>query len=152
MSQTKGKNFTDAESLQECIDGYFAMCDAHTTKTLIGRGKDAKLAEIPDPLPYTFTRLAIACGVKPHTLTEIQRRGEEEPNGPDGELAEVIAFARLQIEANLEERMLRGAGWGPGHILALKHHYGWKDNVGVTDGEGGPLVIHVRFDKQDEKL
>jgi hypothetical protein len=144
------RNFTDAESLQACVDGYFAMCDVHTTKTLIGRGKDAKLAEVPAPLPYTFTRLAVVCGVAPHTLTEIQRRGEEEPDGPDGELADVIAFARLRIEANLEERMLRGAGWGPGHVLALKHHYGWRDANEYTGADGGPIILH--FDKQDEKL
>jgi hypothetical protein len=141
------RNFTNADELQACIDGYFAMCDGHTTKAHVGKGITM---ELPDPLPYTFTRLAYICGVSTTTLRAIQARGEEDPNGPDGEMAEVISLACQRIEANLEERMLHGDGWGPGHVLALKNHYGWKDNVGVTGGDGGPLL--VRFDKQDEKL
>lgn len=149
MPRTK-RNFTTAAELQACVEGYFGMCDEHTTTTLIGRGKDAKLAHVPDPLPYVFTRLAIVCGCTPRTLSGIQQRGEEDPAGPEGELAEVLAMARLRIEANLEERMLRGLGWGQGHVLALKNHYGWKDNLGVTGADGGAVL--VRFDKQDEKL
>ena len=149
MPRTK-RNFTTADELQDCIDGYFEMCDEHATPMVIGRGKDAKLAQVPDPLPYVFTRLAIVCGCTPRTLHEIQRRGEEDPAGPEGELAEVISMAKIRIEANLEERMLRGLGWGQGHVLALKNHCNWRDNVGVTGADGGPVV--VRFDKQDEAL
>jgi hypothetical protein len=59
-------------------------------------------------------------------------------------------MAKLRIEANLEERMLRGLGYGQGHIFALKNHYGWRDTVEHTGADGGPILI--RFDKQDEKL
>ena len=140
-------NFTDADSLQHCIDGYFQMCDAHTTRASIGKGL---IADLPDPLPYTFTRLAVVCGCCPETLTAIQRRGQEKPDGPDGEMSEVIGMAKLRIEANLEERMLRGDGYGQGHIFALKNHYGWRDTVEHTGADGGPILI--RFDKQDETL
>lgn len=149
MPRTK-RNFTTAAELQDCVDGYFSMCDEHKVEQTVKVGREMQVVEVSDPLPYVFTRLAIVCGCTPRTLSEIQRRGEEDPAGPEGELAEVIAMARLRIEANLEERMLRGLGWGQGHVLALKNHYGWKDNVGVTGADGGPVV--VRFDKQDEKL
>jgi hypothetical protein len=94
--------------------------------------------------------LAVVCGVLPETLKAIMRRGKEDPAGPDGEKSEVLQMARLRIEANLEERMLCGQGFGQGHIFALKNHYGWRDTVEHTGADGGPILI--RFDKQDEKL
>ncbi|MCK9355692.1 MAG: DNA-packaging protein [Dehalococcoidia bacterium] len=146
MPKTKA-NFTTADELRGCVEGYFAMCDAHTTKAHVGKGL---VMEVPDPLPYTFTRLAVVCGTGPETLKAIMLRGEKDPGGPDAEKADIIFQARLRIEANLEERMLRGLGYGQGHIFALKNHYGWRDTVEHTGADGGPILI--RFDKQDEKL
>lgn len=143
-------NFKDAKQLQGCIDGYFEMCDAHVVRAWVGRGQNAVEVDQPDPLPYTFTRLAVICGCSVAKLTDIQRKGEADPAGPEGEMAEVLAFARQRIEANLEERMLHGDGWGPGHIFALKNHYGWRDTVEHTGADGGPIV--VRFDLQDAQL
>jgi hypothetical protein len=95
------------------------------------------------PQPWTVCSLGVHLNLTMEGLLEYQARSE---------FSEPIKKAKARIEAATAERMLRGDGWGPGHIFVLKNNYGWKDQaaVEVTGQGGGPIVM--RFDKEDARL
>lgn len=93
--------------------------------------------------PWTVLGLCLHLDLTIEGLLEYQDRTE---------FSDPIKKAKARIEAATAERMLRGDGWGPGHIFVLKNNYGWKDQaaVEVTGKDGGPITVH--FDAEDAKL
>lgn len=86
------------------------------------------------PEPWTVLGLCLTLDLTIEGLLEYQARSE---------FSDPIKKAKNRIEAATAERMLRGDGWGPGHIFVLKNNYGWKDqqNIEVSNPKQTLLIL-----------
>ena len=91
------------EDMQTAIDAYFAECDARTVPTVVGKGKDRVLIDVPKPAPYIVRGLALYLDLTWEGLLEYQRKPA---------FSESIKKAKLQIEVNKIQHMLDGDGYG----------------------------------------
>jgi len=103
--------FSDADTLEACIEAYFAAQDR--------KGK-----------PYTIAGLTLALGfASRQSLADYERRV-----GPPA-FTYIIKTARTRIEEEREERLSNQPAC-TGVIFAMKNAHGWRDQIDVT-GENG---------------
>jgi len=84
--------------------------------------------------PWLILDLALHLDLTKEGLREYQERPE---------FSVPIQKAKARIETATAKRLMRGEGWGPGHIFVLKNNYGWKDqqNIEVSNPKQTLLIL-----------
>lgn len=115
-----GLRFETPELLAQAVDGYFASAKLFST-------------------PVTMGGLACAIGISRSALFAYgTRRGDE--------YGDIIAKAKIKIEANMEERLVGGQP-ATGVIFALKNGYGWRDKTEVEVEHHTTISLSTLFDE-----
>jgi hypothetical protein len=84
--------------------------------------------------PLTVTRLAAFLGLSRATVWHYS-------NNPL--FADILAHAKVMIEADMEERLQAGKGSAAGVIFSMKNNFGWKDQTEVNQTIGGELGVRT---------
>jgi len=132
MPAGRPKKYTK-KSLQQAVDGYFASI-SRTVDALDGRGKpmcnDAGEAiRVTEYVrPPSVGGLCLFLGIDRSTWQNYADR-KLHP-----ELAEITAYARVRMEAYLEEQLLTREKNVQGLIFNLQNNYGWREKREVELG------------------
>lgn len=104
------------EEMQEKIDQYFKECDKKKR-------------------PYTVPGLALALGFS--TRQSLLDYAEKD------EFVDTIKKAKLKIEAQRNDALIKGSGSPAGMIFDLKNNFGWKDKQEIEHSipGGEPPVL-----------
>lgn len=132
-ARRKRPYYESPEEMRAKIDEYFEDCDNRQKK--IYDKKTKEIVEIPSPEPYTIAGLALFLGFN-------SRSGILNYEGqPD--FADVVAYARMKIEAQRSVQLIEKSGIPGGVIFDLKNNHGWRDesSVEVSGPGGGPIQI-----------
>lgn len=120
--------FKTVDELQAAIDEYFLNCDLNIKEIHV---KDGEPYGVSDPEPYTMAGLAYAVGLSRQGLMEYKAKS-------DG-FSDAIKKARHRVEADVERRLMRGAGVGA--IFNLKNNFGWRDKSEIDNNIKFPKPI-----------
>lgn len=124
------RKWPSVKAMEKAIEAYFAECDSRTVPTVVGKGKDRVLIDVPKPAPYIVQGLALYLDLTMEGLNEYQKRPA---------YSEAIKKAKARIEVNKIQHLLDGDGYGPGYIFDLKNNYHWTDRQEITGPKGGPI-------------
>lgn len=119
------KAFNSPEDLAERIQAFYDHCES----------KDK---------PLTLSRLASHMGVNRQTVWNYQKVPEYRA---------LLDAVKIDIEADMEERLQAGKGSAAGVIFSLKNNYGWKDATEVNQnitGEVGVRKVTINGVKPDD--
>jgi hypothetical protein len=123
--------FNNSEEMQQIIDAYFDKCKPDYEKDNEGKilvtTKGIPIIKLNPP---TITGLALALGFVSRQSMYDYEKNEE--------FTYTIKNARLRCENWVENNLLSGNIAPASGIFALKN-YGWRDNFGITNSEGGEL-------------
>lgn len=124
--------FQTVDELRQQIDAYFAECDKHTRPFVT---KEGEVIQVPDPIPYTITGVAMALDTTRQGLLNYEERDE---------YYDTIKNAKLKCE-NYAERQLFSGKNATGPIFNLKNNYGWVDKQEVdqtiANKNGEPFTV-----------
>jgi len=135
------------EELQERIDSYFKACDTNRTDKLLGDGANAIVSEVPDPIPYTLTDLALHIGLRGGRQSILNY---QERDGFD----EIIEEAKLKILSQWERRLARVGNNSGAQFYVTNNAKGYIDqkNVNVGGQPGNPIEVKVETNLSEEQL
>jgi len=132
MPAGRPKKYTK-KSLERAVDGYFASI-SRTVDALDGHGRPMR-NDAGDPIrvteyvrPPSVGGLCLYLGIDRSTWQNYADR-ELHP-----ELAEITAYARVRMEAYLEEQLLTREKNVQGLIFNLQNNYGWREKREVELG------------------
>jgi hypothetical protein len=126
--------YGSADEMQVKINEYFASCWSDQTTTIKDKsGKETSKTILVQIRPYTVAGLALSLGF-------CNRKALFDYNKKD-EFSNIIKNARLLIETNVEELLLKGGGSGP--IFWLKNNAGYKDNNSEDDDDSYVTPIRI---------
>lgn len=108
--------------MKQKIEEYFATCDQN--------GK-----------PYTVTGICLALDVARSTLATYEERKDK--------YGEIIRWAKLKCENQLEEGLVLGKTNPIGKIFSLKNNYGWTDKKEV-ESKGSIQINLVDYSEDTE--
>ena len=123
MAKDNGRppKYKTAEDMQIGIDEYFVDCDTNDK-------------------PYTVAGLAYFLGFQDrHSISEYAEKDK---------FTATIKRAKLKIEMQRSESLVKGVGNVTGMIFDLKNNYGWRDKTEIdnTSSDGSmspPQVIEI---------
>lgn len=119
MGAGRPKKYTK-KSLQTAVDGYFAS---------ISRNGDGNAWTAEYKRPPTVSGLCLYLGIDRSTWQNYADR-KLHP-----EFAEITAYARMRMEAYLEEQLLTREKNVQGLIFNLQNNYGWREKREVELGQ-----------------
>lgn len=103
------RKFDTADEMRPVIEDYFKR-------------------QIKEKRPFTMAGLQLALGFASRDTMMHYANGER-----GEEIQELMAFAKLAVEEQLSEKLVREEGQKVGIVFTLKNNFGWKDQSEVSN-------------------
>ncbi|MGL5051023.1 MAG: terminase small subunit [Fusobacteriaceae bacterium] len=132
---TPKEKISTPEKLYKCVQEYYEMCNAQSRE--IATNKGIQFIE----KPFTISGLCLSLGISKRKLNQVAKLED---------FREIIEYCFLLSENYLEEGMLSGKINTLASMLALKNHFGWRDNR--RESEEKSVVVNIINERPSETL
>ncbi|MGL4998247.1 MAG: terminase small subunit [Cetobacterium sp.] len=133
--ETPKEKIATPEKFYKCVQEYYEMCSANSREVATNKG--IQFIE----KPFTISGLCLNLGITKRKLGQLSKMEF---------YREIVEYCFLLSENYLEEGMLSGKINTLASMLALKNHFGWRDNR--RESEEKSVVVNIVNERPKEKI